>query len=119
MTLIRIGIHVKLCLIFIPLILAVLEECVSPMRLGIVECLRAPVLANVSHESGLVLQDADPRATKTERSLPGSFRCSGRTKRAARCVPKNLIGNIAGLLEHVESFKSEVIWEIGTCHDIK
>jgi hypothetical protein len=50
----------------IPLILAVLEGCVSPRLLGIAECLRAPVLANVSQESGLVLREPNPRATKTE-----------------------------------------------------
>jgi hypothetical protein len=49
----------------IPLILAVLEGCVSPRLLGIAECLGAPVLANVSNESGLALREPNPRAAKT------------------------------------------------------
>jgi hypothetical protein len=36
----------------------------APMRLGIAECLRAPVLGKSPHKTGIVLQD--PRATKTE-----------------------------------------------------
>jgi hypothetical protein len=66
MTLIRNGIHVKSCLDVIPLTLAVLEECISPLLLGIAEYLRAPVLGNVSSKISHMLLEADPQATKTE-----------------------------------------------------
>jgi DNA mismatch repair protein MSH4 len=108
MTLIRNVIHVKSCLDVIPHILAVLEGCVSPMLLGIAECLRAPVLANVSHEIGLVLQEPDLRATKTEDvRFQAAF-----AVRAGRNGLLDVARKISQTCTNTSrGYESEVIWE--------